>query len=526
MRSIERYFTKLNIVFAVHLLTVILTVVGVFPREFFLFLAGLLIFYFLFSPLEESVLYVARAIPLFVALPITETFDSLNMWRIFVLALFARWFLSDGRMDAFFLRFFALWKQARTDIVGALKQAWQEWRAEAIGAVLLFISFLSLVKAEDPIIGAKRIIYFVNLWMLFFVVRSVAGAHNMKRIAQNVLVGGALVLAVGMLQLWMAYTAHIDAFAEFWALKVNNALYGSAWANIAIHANTWFAYYNETIHLRMFSSFPDTHSFPQYLLMVVCFAMFLFFAEREGQKRMALAAITALAILETVLSGTRGIWASVVFPVLLLGYLLFRKYPFPRLVFMPFAFFIVALAVSGIVFGSTQFRLTQTGEERNVLTERIRSIIDTGETSNQGRIFIWKETLRSIGKNPLLGVGIGNFPVVLALDPQTIKAGASAHNIYLNFLAEIGIFGFLAFLLILGEMLKRGWWMYRKEGNASLRFFGLNFLLYFVWILWYSMTDVAIFDERSFLLLMILAGAIFAVSDRRKLTIDGTNREM
>jgi len=314
-----------------------------------------------------------------------------------------------------------------------------------------------------------------------------------------------------MMQLIMAYAVPIDHFAEFWALQVDKTLYGAAWANIAINANTWFAYYNDTIHLRMFSSFPDTHSFPLYLLMVMCFGILLLFTEVKKTIRIALIGVLALAVLETVLSGTRGIWVSILFPLLFLGYLWWRRMAYASLTWLPFMLFFAALLFSSLVFGSTQFQLKDTGADRMVLTERIKSIIDTGETSNQGRIFIWKETLRSIGKHPLLGVGIGNFPVILALSPETIKAGASAHNIYLNFFAEIGVFGFILFLLIILELLRRGWRVYRGGGNMALRFFGLNFLLYFVWILWYSMTDVAIFDERAFLLLMILTGTLFAL---------------
>ena len=118
----------------------------------------------------------------------------------------------------------------------------------------------------------------------FFVVRSITTRENAARIALNAVYSGIIVVLVGMLQLVLAYTMNVDHFSEFWALTVNKALYGAAWANIAIVANTWFAYYSGTIHLRMFSSFPDTHSFPLYLLMILCFATTLFAFEKTNRK--------------------------------------------------------------------------------------------------------------------------------------------------------------------------------------------------------------------------------------------------
>ena len=512
-----KHLTNLNVVFAVQLLAVVLGVIGVLPREIFLFSAGLLAFFVLFSSLEESLYLIARSIPLFVALPITESFDSLNVWRIVVLLVFLKWIFSRDILGGLLSHLRRLVQKARQSALGGLGFAWNEFRVETLATLLFAVSVASLVKAEDAVLGVKRIIFFLNLWMLFFVVRAVATHENFRRIAWNAVGGGIIVLAVGLLQLAMAYAVPIDDFAEFWALEVHKTLYGTAWANIAISANTWFAYYNDTIHLRMFSSFPDTHSFPLYLLLMICATMALLPAER-GRRRGILIAAIALAAAEVVLSGTRGIWASIVFPILFLGYLWWRRFALRPLVFLPFVLFFTALPLSGLVFGSTQFQLQGTGEERLVLAKRIRSIIDTGETSNQGRIYIWKETLKSIGHNPLLGVGVGNFPTILKLNPTAIKAGASAHNLYLNFLAELGLFGFAIFALVMYEIWRSAWRLFRERSDAMLSFFGLNFLLYFLWILWYSMTDVAIFDERAFLLLMVLTGTVFALESRHGTT--------
>lgn len=508
----KRYLTKLNIVFALQCATTIAVVFGGFPRETFLFSAAVLVFFSLFCPLEETVLLIARSIPIFVALPITEQFDSLNVWRIIVLILFFRWLSDTARIHSIIDEVLVHARAIKTNAWHGIVRAWRQWPVEFLSLALIGISVASLIGAADVLGGVKRIIFFLNLTMLFFVVRSITTRGNAARIALNAVYSGIIVVLVGMLQLVLAYTMNVDHFSEFWALTVNKALYGAAWANIAIVANTWFAYYSGTIHLRMFSSFPDTHSFPLYLLMILCFATTLFAFEKNKPKKYILGAVIAFAALEAVLSGTRGIWASAIFAVVFIGYLFVRRYPIRKEALLPLVLFFASLPLAAFIFNSPQFQFRGTPAERAVFAERIRSIVDTEETSNQGRIYIWKETLRSMGKHPLLGVGIGNFPVVLALNPSASKAGASAHNLYLNFFAELGVLGFVATSLFIVVIMKKGWYLFTRGADDYVRFFALNALMYLVWILWYSMTDVAIFDERPFLLLMVLLGMMFALA--------------
>ncbi len=509
----EQSAIKLNVVFIIQLVTVFVAAIGMVPREALLFSGAVLVFFVLFSPVRESVLLIARSIPILTALPLTEHFDSLNIWRILVLIMFLQWVWQERIIAYCCAAYEKLKAQTRMNgMIATIRYVYGTWRIEFLMLCLFLVAFFSLLQVENFAIGAKRIIYFANLGMLFFVVRSVVQTiDDARMIARNVVIGALIVLAVGVVQLGMAYIVHIDYFAEFWALEVNQALYGSGWAYIAVNANTWFAYYNDTIHLRMFSSFPDTHSFPLYLLMSMCFAMLLFWKNRW------VAIVLALATAALVLSGTRGIWLAALFPALLLAYLAYMHGVPRQLVrrsVLPLVLFAVALPLSTFIFSSTQFKLKESSVHQRVLVERIKSIINTEETSNQGRIEIWRATLASMAQHPFLGVGVGNFPTILKQNPTAIKAGSSAHNLYLNFFAELGVFGFILLLLIIYELWRRGWRLLMRSHAENERFFGLNVLLYFTWIVWYSMTDVAIFDERAFLLFMILCGVLFSIAAR------------
>lgn len=512
----KKYITKLNIVFLIQLAIVILAVLGVLPRSAILFSGGLLVVFVLISSIEESVFLIARSIPIFTALPLMGNFDSFNIWRIIVLIVFIKWVSRYDALKKITRAFSLIVGKSKINVRMAIYFAYANWRMEFLCALLLIISLLSLAKADDIFIGVKRIIYFMNLGMLFFVVRSVVDKKNLPKISSNVLLSGVLVVFIGVIQLGLAYYMSVDNFSEFWALKAQKTLYGAGWANIAIVANTWFAYYNETIHLRMFSSFPDTHSFPIYLLMVICFSVFSFFNSQAKNIKIAISILVIFSVWELILSGTRGIWAAALFPALIISYLFFKKRLDARAtlsVAVTLLLFLFFLPLSSVIFNSNQFALHGGLSAERVFSERIKSIIDTNEVSNRGRIYIWKETIKSMVKNPFLGVGIANFPTILKQNPTAIKAGSSAHNLYLNFFAELGVFGFIVTTLIIWEVLRNGWKLFNNK-EFAIWFFGLNFILYFTWILWYSMTDVAIFDERAFLLIMILVGSVFALSTK------------
>ncbi len=132
---------------------------------------------------------------------------------------------------------------------------------------------------------------------------------------------------------------------------------------------------------------------------------------------------------------------------------------------------------------------------------------------------IWKKTAVSIIKHPLLGVGIGNFPTVLSQHTDLAKAGSSAHNLYLNIAAEIGLIGLLASLGILWTILKRGWTVFASPRfdlfgdprSNLLKIYSGAFVLYSLWVLFYSLTDAILFDERVFLIFAINSAVILGL---------------
>ena len=211
-----------------------------------------------------------------------------------------------------------------------------------------------------------------------------------------------------------------------------------------------------------------------------------------------------------ILTGTRGIWAAGVASAIFIGVVLIymKMKSLANVRFLGFIssyliLFFMLFVVAYPIFISPQFLLSK--GDWGMLGNRIRSVIDFGETSNAQRILIWKQTVISINKHPLLGVGIGNYPVVLSQDIKLSKAGSSAHNLYLHMAAEMGVLALIASITFLIALFVRIYIKFIVERDVMLATYHGSALIFIPWVYAYLMTDVAIFDERAFLMFIVTA---------------------
>ena len=283
---------KLDLFFIAEVILFGLIITGVLPRGAALFLGATLIIYFLAVPVEDSLVFFIRSIPLFLAMPISDSFDNFNVWRILVVIIFLKWAYVGIR---------------RGDI--KLKE-WLDIKSYRIHSILLFalliLAVLSLFNAVNLTAGIKRIIYFLNFTVLGIVIYDKASNKEFaKRLIKNSIIPVVTVVAVGYIQVISTYFIDIYQFMRIWGEGIQCRQFGEQWCNIAVQlGNTWFAYYGEQLSLRIFSLFPDSHSFPQFVLLGIPAVLMVI------QKKWARISALSLLFLIIILSGTRGIWAA------------------------------------------------------------------------------------------------------------------------------------------------------------------------------------------------------------------------
>lgn len=524
----------INLVYTLQLVLIFLIALGGVDRSLAWVILFMLAGFIYSQPLKESVLLFSRSIPFYIALPVTASFDSFNTWRIVVVLIALKW-LYIVKTDAL--------NYLKTKFTkNYLRHLYAENKLEFFGILLFVIAFISLGKSVFLFAGAKRLIYFINLSLIFPVIVWIFKNRviSLTEISKNIAISLIIIISIGFIQLLSTYWLNINEFMWLWADQIQRGFYGAGWSNILFSGNTWFSYgaaNYELPQLRMFSTFPDSHTFPFYIifglpaLIAISYDKIknLKFKKEDWAKNKIgyyYFALLFAAFLAIVLSGTRGIWLSILFP---LAFILVEK-KFPHLLerfklrleksavnteiikknSKIILLFFLAFASSYIILSKDQFYLktdNTTGQQSMMLT-RMRSIVDASETSNNLRIEIWKRSIQSSIKNPLLGVGIGNFPVVLSQNISALKAGASAHNLYLNILAETGIFSLILYLAISTLILKYSWEIFQRSRDEQAKVYGYAFFLYSLWIFGYNLTDAALFDEREFLMFVLTTGII------------------
>ena len=110
----------------------------------------------------------------------------------------------------------------------------------------------------------------------------------------------------------------------------------------------------------------------------------------------------------------------------------------------------------------------------------------------------------------MLGVGIGNFPVVLNQKLELARAGSSAHNIYLQIASEMGIPALIFSLWFLWLLMQGVYNNFVYSKDWEIMVYNGSALIFIPWILVYCLTDVALFDERAFLLFITIVSIILA----------------
>ncbi|MBU2472570.1 O-antigen ligase family protein [Patescibacteria group bacterium] len=478
---------------------IFLMIFNIFPREAGLFITGLMIFYFIFSPIEDSLWVFIASIPLFVALPITENLDTLANWRILIIVLFL--VLIKTITDK--------WK---------LKENLKHYQWEYLIGIFLLIAGLSLFPAVNIWIGIKKIIFLINAFLLYIIIRNLIDKKKEKeraiqKIISAIKVAIGLVLGIGFVQFFSVFFITLSNFWLFWDRHIINVFYGEFLSNLLLHSNTWFSYYASLpATLRMFSVFPDSHSFAFFCILSLPFFLTIIFLNSEKNKKKIIISYILLifCLLAIIFSGSRGAWVSALGSLLIFLFIIFLyksnkscKKQMSLIIGCLIIFFLLFPIASRILLFSQQIQLDRPLDLENIsLFERARSIIDFDEISVKSRLEIWRRTVNSIIIHPVLGVGIGNYPVVLNEKMSSAKKGSSAHSLYLDVAAEMGVFALIILLVVFWQILKRSWFIFQEKKEINNRFFQVwsgFFMLALVWILGYSLFDVVLFNDKILL---------------------------
>lgn len=270
------------------------------------------------------------------------------------------------------------------------------------------------------------------------------------RVSKYIWITLALALASVPAALWKGYAAEF-LYSEYWKTLLVFVIMVAAWIDrralhVSIVAVTLGALAPaarmvmsgvEGQRARFGNAFDSNEA---ALMFVVMIPLALYLTQRKGWMRFAWYAAALLMVGAVVRTGSRGGFIGLA----ALGVALIVNSP-PKLRFRQI---VLSLAMA-VAFAATASEETW---------QRFASILSPTSNYNyeaqEGRLQIWKRGFGYMVSNPLLGVGVKNFPIAEGTISGKVNVGyglkySAAHNSFVEIGAELGFGGLIAFTLML-----------------------------------------------------------------------------
>jgi O-antigen ligase len=306
--------------------------------------------------------------------------------------------------------------------------------------LFFFIGFfclagLSLVFAGEPSWTARKILFLLSFSPLYFVFTDIfsrGGAPLIGYIGKGFFFGSVVAAVVSLLQFVSQFIFSIDQVLSFWLSRIYPIFLGEAFAHaVTIHPSLLVNIAGKTI-LRAVGVFPDPHVAAYYFGMAIPFGWW--FGMRAAKSKKAFFFLgTGILFLADLCTFSRGGYVGILSILVFFGAFSFFRMQVYRSFQQKKKAIVTVLLIIALSLAAPPVR------------SRLVETLSLTEGSNSARIALWSEALTHIGERPLLGYGLGNYP--LKVKPSAdYREPIYIHNIYLDMAAELGIIGLLFFL--------------------------------------------------------------------------------
>ena len=273
---------------------------------------------------------------------------------------------------------------------------------DAPALLFVVIGLLSVAVAPDKAFSFYNFYHLVPIYALTYLLvgQTLRKTRELQRVAFAMALSAALVILYGFYQ----FIFGIDISSMKW-------VDGEAFPELS---------------KRVFSTWENPNILAGYLDIVACIAVGLIGVLQRGWRILA---ILLLAATLACLGMTYARGACLVVAVVLAGYGALRDW---------------RILLGIVVVGAGALLVDP------VLADRLLSVFTRVDTSSEMRIAFWERTIAMVMDHPFLGIGWGMYFMVYPEYDFYLQGApvqiVHAHNMYLNYAAEIGIPGALSFL--------------------------------------------------------------------------------
>ena len=225
----------------------------------------------------------------------------------------------------------------------------------------------------------------------------------------------------------------------------------------------------------------------------------LFFLDKDKRTRLLFPAVIAFNTYSIIFSYSRGAYAALLAVIGFFGVTRKRS----------------LLALMTVLLISWQVVLPSSVVERINMTQTEEGEL---ESSAGHRLVLWQHGIGLFEENPVFGVGYRVYQFTMP-EGERLR---DPHNMYMSFLAELGLIGLSLFLFLFYLAFRSGWRLYRSASDGFLKGLGLGFAACVIG----CMVANAFGDRWSFLMLggfywvfwgMVDRGQAIVAQERKKI---------
>ena len=249
-----------------------------------------------------------------------------------------------------------------------------------------------------------------------------------------------------------------------------------------------------------------------YAVLVIFWTTITFNKDKKLLIRSLIPISVACSVYAVLMSGSRGAFFG--FTVLLMVWIILN-HDFRRVVLATGSLVVFIILVYGLST-NVSTRIDDTFNELHSLIKIDNVDVDRDLVGGiDARLEMWRASLQLIKEHPVLGIGRGNYEVVM---PEYIEKGrvpksleehglGHPHNAYLEAFVSKGVVGFLVFMVLLIYPL---WCMAKNyKLSASMSLLGILHVLGFMV---FSLTDASTFIKGNYSTIFLLFLIVFLSS--------------
>jgi O-antigen ligase len=349
--------------------------------------------------------------------------------------------------------------------------------------------------AENAAWSLRKAAFLLSFFPLFFVFFAVLrDPQPREKIFRALVSGAALVATLSFLQFFSQFIFGVEKVFDFWVRTVLPFFLGPTFGEAVASYPSLLVNISGFTVMRASGFFPDPHMAAFFFGMTLPLALALSFCDIPTRRKYWLAGACTI-LLADLLTFSRGgyvglMCGSGIFFLLLLSSRMDKKSILKIIIG-------VLIFVSGVILSPVGTRFV--------------SSFSQSDGSNIERLRLWQESVTFISERPLLGVGLGNYP--LAVKPTAnYREPIYAHNPFLDIALETGLVGLFFFLALLSSCLRSAWGKWRVEGDV----FGFALLVALVVFIAHSFFETPLFSVHILPLLLLLLAASLSPSVSRK----------